>query len=68
MALAHCILGKFLVVDVLVYVYMAVASGICSYGTAHSESRCALRLRYIDLFVNIEVAVAVCCCFTVFSC
>jgi hypothetical protein len=28
----------------------------------------ALRLRYVDLFVSIEVAVEVCCCFTVFSC
>jgi hypothetical protein len=33
-----------------------------------SESRCALRLRYVDLVVSIEVAVEVCCCFTVFSC
>jgi hypothetical protein len=32
-----------------------------------SESRCALRLRYIDLVVSVEVAVEVCCCFTVFS-
>jgi hypothetical protein len=32
-----------------------------------SESRCALRLRYVDLVVSIEVAVEVCCCFTVFS-
>jgi hypothetical protein len=28
----------------------------------------ALRLRYVDLVVSIQVAVAVCCCFTVFSC
>jgi hypothetical protein len=33
-----------------------------------SESRCALRLRYVDLVVCIEVAVEVCCCLTVFSC
>jgi hypothetical protein len=33
-----------------------------------SESRCALRLGYVDLVVSIEVAVEVCCCFTVFSC
>jgi hypothetical protein len=26
-----------------------------------SESRCALRLRYVDLVVSIEVAVEVCC-------
>jgi hypothetical protein len=40
---------------------------LCKY-TVRSESRCALRLRYVDLFVNIEVAVEVCCCFAVFSC
>jgi hypothetical protein len=41
----------------------------CSYEycTVRSESRCALRLRYVELVVSIEVAVAVCCCFTVFS-
>jgi hypothetical protein len=33
-----------------------------------SESRCALRLQYVDLVVSIEVAIEVCCCFTVFSC
>jgi hypothetical protein len=32
-----------------------------------SESRCALRLRYVELVVSIEEAVEVCCCFTVFS-
>jgi hypothetical protein len=37
-------------------------------GTVRSESRCALRLLYVDLVVSIEVAVEVCCCFTVFSC
>jgi hypothetical protein len=36
--------------------------------TVRPESRCILRLRYVDLFVSIEVAVEVCCCFTVFSC
>jgi hypothetical protein len=36
--------------------------------TVRSESRCSLRLRYVDFVVSIEVAVAVCCCFTVFSC
>jgi hypothetical protein len=30
-----------------------------------SESRCALRLWYVDLAVSIEDAVAVCCCLTV---
>ena len=29
-----------------------------------SESRRALRLRYVDLVVDIEVAVEVCCCLT----
>jgi hypothetical protein len=33
-----------------------------------SESRCTLRLRYVNLVVSIEVAVEVCCCFTAFSC
>jgi hypothetical protein len=36
--------------------------------TVRSESHCALRLRYVDLVVSIEVAVGVCCCFTVFGC
>jgi hypothetical protein len=36
--------------------------------TVRSESRCALKLRYVDLVVSIEVAVEVCCCLTVFSC
>jgi hypothetical protein len=36
--------------------------------TARSESLCALRLLHVDLVVSIEVAVEVCCCFTVFSC
>jgi hypothetical protein len=48
----------------------------CSYSvrleyldsTERSESRCALRLRYVDLVASIEVAVEVCCCFIVFSC
>jgi hypothetical protein len=33
-----------------------------------SESRCALRLRYVNLVVSIEVSIDVCRCFTVFSC
>jgi hypothetical protein len=40
---------------------------LCIY-TVRSESRCALRLRYLDLIVSIEVAVEVCCRFSVFSC
>jgi hypothetical protein len=29
--------------------------------TVRSENRCALRLRYVDLVVSIEVTVEVCC-------
>jgi hypothetical protein len=36
--------------------------------TVCSESRCAPRLRYVNLIVSIKVAIEVCCCFTVFSC
>jgi hypothetical protein len=36
--------------------------------TVRSESRCALRLRYVDMVVSIAVTIEVCCCFTVFSC
>jgi len=36
----------------------------CIYNTVRSESPCALRLRYVDLVVSIEVAVEVCCCVT----
>jgi hypothetical protein len=39
----------------------------CVDSTVSSESRCALRLRYVDSVVGIEVAVEV-CSFTVFSC
>jgi hypothetical protein len=39
-----------------------------NHNTVRSESRCALRLRYVDLVVSIEIVVEVCCCFTVFSC
>jgi hypothetical protein len=45
-----------------------ISCSIPTGSTVRSESRCALRLRYVDLFVNIEVAVEVCCCFTVLSC
>jgi hypothetical protein len=31
--------------------------------TVRSESRCPLRLQYVDLVVSIEVAVEVCCLF-----
>jgi hypothetical protein len=36
--------------------------------TVRWESHCTLRLWYVDLVVSIEVAVEVCCCFTVLSC
>jgi hypothetical protein len=39
-----------------------------TFYTLRSEIRRALRLRYVDLVVSIEVAVEVCCCFTVLSC
>jgi hypothetical protein len=42
-------------------------NAINKFNTVLSESRCALKLRYVDLVVSIEVAVEVCCCFTVFS-
>jgi hypothetical protein len=44
-------------------------TGICRYNnTVRSESRCALRLRYVDYVVSIEVAVEVWYYFIVFSC
>jgi hypothetical protein len=51
----------------------AMIEGICNeflskYYTVLSKSRCALRLRYVDLVASNEVAVEVCCCFIVFSC
>ena len=36
--------------------------------TVRSERHCALRLRYVDLVVSIEVAVEVCCCCVTFRC
>jgi hypothetical protein len=41
---------------------------ILNFYTVRLESHCACRLWYVDLVVSIEVAVEVCCCFTVFSC
>jgi hypothetical protein len=38
------------------------------HNAVRSESRCARRVRYVDLVVSIEAAVEVCRCFTVFSC
>jgi hypothetical protein len=35
-----------------------------NHNTVLSESRCALRLRYVDLVVSIEFAVELRCCFT----
>jgi hypothetical protein len=48
--------------------FRSITHTICHIHTARSESRCALRLRYVDLVVSIEVGVEMCCCFTVFSC
>jgi hypothetical protein len=41
--------------------FFKVSYSLCD-GTVRSESRCALRLRYVGLVVCIEVAVEVCCC------
>jgi hypothetical protein len=40
----------------------------CYDYTARSESHYALRLRYVDLVISIEVAVAVYCCCVTFHC
>jgi hypothetical protein len=53
--------------------YVTVDLGAADYkadvlNTACLESRCALRLWYVDLVVSVEVPIEVCCCFTVFSC
>jgi hypothetical protein len=48
--------------------YVFKARCLTGNSTLRSESRCAFRLRHVDLVVSIEVAVEVCCCFTVFSC
>jgi hypothetical protein len=45
-----------------------VGLSVNNVSTVHSESRCALWLRYADLVVSIEVAVEVCCCYTGVSC
>jgi hypothetical protein len=37
------------------------------YSTVLLERHCELRLRYVDLVFSIEIAVELCCCFTVFS-
>jgi hypothetical protein len=48
---------------------------LCFHNYCHNYKRhldytgcCAVRLRYVDLVVCMEVAVEVCCCLTVFSC
>jgi hypothetical protein len=50
------------------YISYCLKQRIKLHYTVLSESRCAPRLRCVDLVVSIEVAVEVCCCFTVFSC
>jgi hypothetical protein len=47
---------------------VATANYQAYFSTVRSEIRCALRLRYVDLIVSIEVGVELCYCFTVFSC
>jgi hypothetical protein len=51
-----------------IYISHFLQQRIKLHYTVCSESRCALRLRYADLVVSIEVAVEVCCCLTVLSC
>jgi hypothetical protein len=51
------------------YIYIYIYIYIYTYTyTVRPESGWALRLRYVDLVVSIEVAVEVCCSFAVFSC
>jgi hypothetical protein len=50
------------------YKLHAVSFSLSLFIIVRSESRCAVVLRYVDLVASIEVAVEVCCCFTVFSC
>jgi hypothetical protein len=70
----HCIIALFNVGNVLLCVIYQLNFTVFMYVTrisryrVRSESRCALTLRYVDLAVSIEVAVAVCYCLTVFSC
>jgi hypothetical protein len=54
--------------NVMKHIDVKNTSKMFIYSAVRSESRCALRLRYVDLVVSIEVAVEVFCCFTVFSC
>jgi hypothetical protein len=53
---------------ILAAVDVSLLHSYCTRNTLCSASRCALRLRYIDLAVGIKVAVEVCCCLTIFSC
>jgi hypothetical protein len=50
------------------FIHKNIVYFIMSFYTVRSESLCALRLRYVDLVVSIEVAIELYCCFTVFSC
>jgi hypothetical protein len=63
---ANNICMLFVLLTVVVLLLLGIVN-IINTNTVRSESRCALRLRYVDLVVRIEVAVEVCCCFTVFS-
>jgi hypothetical protein len=75
----HVVEKKYIVTGTSIYLINSVTRHIILDGgsskkhkerecTVRSESRCALRLRYVDLVVSIEVAVEVCCCLSVFSC
>jgi hypothetical protein len=63
----HVVIDNFCRIIVQIHVCY-VYRHIYVTSTVRSEIRCALRLRYVDLVVSIEVAVEVFCCFTVFSC
>jgi hypothetical protein len=68
-------------ISIYIYIYIYIYMYIYTYTHTHThthihihihtvllKSRCALRLLYVDLVVSIEVAIEVCCCFTVLSC
>jgi hypothetical protein len=51
----------------VMYLCHRVSTKLQLTNTVRSESRCALRLRYVDLVVSIEAAIAVCYYFTIVS-
>ena len=68
--LSLCLEGEWAVSDRLVAQRLNhyATPGPLSCYTVRSEIQCALRLRYVDLAVSIEVAVEVCCCCVTFRC